>query len=86
MALQYAGGLGAYSGSILRDDTRAWASTALVAIRPDGTHVSMFRIGAIKLMHLEAKPVSMGLRNAMHGSAASPDHARGYDISLFADC
>lgn len=85
MALQDTGGLGAYSGSILRDDTRAWASTALVAIRPDGTHVSISQIGATKLTHLEAKPVSMGFRSAMHGNAASPDHACCNDILIFAD-
>ena len=80
MALRDTGGLGAYSGSILQDDTRAWASTASVAIRPDGTHVSIFQIGATKLMHLEAKPVGMGFRSAMHGSAVSSDHACCYTI------
>ncbi len=82
MSSPYAGGLGAFSGSILQDDGRAWASTALVALRPNGVHVSTVQIGATKLAHLEAKPVSMGLKSAMLGGITSPDRAFCYDNPL----
>ena len=80
--------MGAVAGKIATVDRAAWASAAPVTVRPDGCHVSTFRIGTTVLSHLEAKPVSTrlgtvttGERVPFYSQHADPDvqqcsHAR----------